>query len=137
MTDKNNSKQRTRIIFWAVSFAFLFSACSWQDLINYDPYSALEQPASRSPTHTPVSAETVTPPSCRVIAQESLNLRDGPGMSYKVIHWLKAGDVLTITNEPAAGPWIQVTTDKRVTGWINSNFCKEGSYDNSPNDPRR
>ena len=137
MTDKNILKERTRLIFWTVFFLCIFEACSWQDLINYDPYKALAQPASRSPTLTPVSTATARSLSCNVTAQESLNLRDGPGISYKVIHWLNAGDVLTITNKPTAGPWIQVATDTRVTGWINSNFCKEGSYDNSPNDRRR
>jgi uncharacterized protein YgiM (DUF1202 family) len=125
MTDKNIFKQRTRLIFWAVFFAVIFAACSFEDLINYDPYAALERPASRSPTSTTEPTATATAPICRVTAQESLNLRDGPGMSYEVIYWLKAGDVLTITNEPSADVWIQVTTETRVTGWINSNFCKE------------
>lgn len=125
MLDKNIFMQRTRLIFLAVFFAVFFAACSWQDLINYDPYAALERPASRSPTSTTEPIATATAPICRVTAQESLNLRAGPGMSYEVIHWLKAGEVLTITNEPGAGTWIQVTTETRVTGWINSNFCKK------------
>jgi uncharacterized protein YgiM (DUF1202 family) len=61
-----------------------------------------------------------------VIAQEALNLRDGPGLSFVVIGWLSPGEQLTLTNTPAQGSWIQITTESNLMGWINSNYCKIG-----------
>ncbi len=117
MREKNQIKQKTWLVILTVLFAYVVVACSFEDLMNYDPYAAL-QPASRSPP-TP----TTIPQKCIVTAQESLNLRMGPGMSYEAINWLKTGEVLAITNEPGVGAWIQVITDTHITGWINSNFC--------------
>ena len=120
MREKNQIKQKTWLVISIVFFAHVFVACSFEDLKNYDPYAALQQPASRSP---PTPKPTTTPQTCIVTAQESLNLRIGPGTSYAVINWLKTGEVLTITNEPDVDAWIQVITDTHITGWINSNFC--------------
>jgi len=116
--EKHQIKQKTWLVISIVFFAHVFVACSFEDLKNYDPYAALQQPTNRSPP-TP----TTTPQKCIVTAQEFLNLRMGPGMSYEAINWLKKGEVLTITNEPGVGVWIQVITDTHNTGWVNSNFC--------------
>jgi uncharacterized protein YgiM (DUF1202 family) len=51
----------------------------------------------------------------------SLNLRDGPGMSYPVIAWLSEGDSLTIVTP---GDWSYIQTTG-AAGWINSKFCLE------------
>jgi uncharacterized protein YgiM (DUF1202 family) len=99
------------------------------------------QPAALS-SSSPTPTETLTKPAptasqaplptaterahCKVIAQEALNLRDGPGLSFVVIGWLSPGEQLTLTNTPAQGSWIQITTESNLMGWINSNYCKIG-----------
>ena len=97
--------------------------------------------SSSSPTLTPTEPATQTartvaslapepmatasePAHCKVIAQEALNLRNGAGVSFDVIAWLKAGDILTLTTQPARGAWIEVTTASNLTGWINSLYCE-------------
>jgi uncharacterized protein YgiM (DUF1202 family) len=79
-------------------------------------------------TPTPQATFTATAPSwythtnfCTVTAS-SLHLRTGAGISYPVRSYLKAGDVLTIHTR---GNWHEVTTADGITGWINSNYCKE------------
>lgn len=97
--------------------------------------------SSSSPTLTPTLTETTTKPAltvtssaplptaterahCKVIAQAALNLRNGAGVSFDVIAWLTPGEILTLTNQPARGAWIEVTTASNATGWINSHYCE-------------
>ena len=95
--------------------------------------------SSSSPTLTPTATTTRAltvaslvpeplttsePAHCKVIAQAALNLRNGAGVSFGVIAWLTPGEILTLTNQPARGAWIEVTTASNTTGWINSLYCE-------------
>ena len=93
--------------------------------LDYDPFAVTATATISTSTQLlPVdSTPTPTPRTCEVIAAQALNLRAGAGVNNSVIAWLKAGDVLTLTNTQPKGAWIEVTFEDR-TGWINSNYCK-------------
>lgn len=94
------------------------AACS----LNYDPYAALHQPApSPTPTTTDKPGTTATAArSCTVTAP--LHLRTGAGLSYAVIGFLEAGDIVTIQNQ--RGAWYEVTTASGA-GFIHSQYCEK------------
>jgi uncharacterized protein YgiM (DUF1202 family) len=76
-------------------------------------------PTAPKPTGTPA------PITCTVTAAESLHLRETPDIKGTVITWLKPGNQLFIlTDPPAVGVWVKVTTADNLTGWVNSNFCE-------------
>ena len=93
--------------------------------LNYDPYAALQQPApSLTPTTTdkpgkPAPAATAAR-SCTVTAP--LHLRTGAGLSYAVIGYLQAGDIVTIQTQ--RGAWYEVTTASGA-GFIHSQYCEK------------
>ena len=70
-----------------------------------------------SPTHPQPTQQVCT------VTAESLHVRESAGVGGVVIGWLKAGQVITILNDPPAGNWIRVRSGD-LTGWINSNYCE-------------
>lgn len=101
-------------------FVFVLAGCA-----GFDPYAAIAQPAPiSSPTATtePTPRPTATAPAdlCTVTAA-ALHLRRGPGVSYAVIGYLYAGEIVTI--ESTRGAWLQVTTESGA-GFIRSRYCR-------------
>ena len=88
-----------------------------------DTSAALQQPATRTPTATNTTQATASatatepaPMTCKVIA-DALHVRSGAGVSYSVIGYLKAGDIVTI--EGTRGDWYDIGA-----GFIHSKYCK-------------
>lgn len=71
--------------------------------------------ASLTPSSTPISDPG--PNLCTVTA-DALHIRSGAGVTYSVIGYLKAGDIVTVVNQ--RGAWYDIGV-----GWIHSNYCKE------------
>jgi len=89
--------------------------------INVDTL-ATPSPVTISLPPTPEKV-TTSLPFCTVTAK-ALNLRAGPGTSYSVIDWLRAGDVLTVTQD--RGGWLQVIDPSGAAGWVNQTYCTIG-----------
>jgi uncharacterized protein YgiM (DUF1202 family) len=93
------------------------------DLATYQPLAALQAaPAGASATATAAITATATAAAC-VVNTSALNLRAGPGLTYSVIAWPIAREILTLTGR-TSGAWAEVRTAQNITGWVNSNYCK-------------
>ena len=116
---KENMRKITPLLF----FIFALAACN----LNYDPYAALMQsPPSLTPSpitdkpNATAPAATAGAMSCTVTAP--LHLRTGAGVSYAVIGYLQAGDIVTIQTQ--RGAWYEVTTASGA-GFIHSQYCEK------------
>ena len=82
--------------------------------------AAIQQPATNTPTPQATATDSPTatnePTVCTVTAG-SLHIRSGPGLSYPVIGYLFAGDIVTI--EGTRGNWYEIGT-----GFIHSKYCE-------------
>lgn len=87
-----------------------------------DTSAAIQQPANPSPapaaTPTVTASTTPAPLQCTVTAG-ALHVRRGPGLSYAVIGYLYAGDIVTI--ETQRGAWYAIGADR----WVHSKYCEE------------
>ena len=111
------------VFFVACILAFIMSGCS--------PFDGLQVPtatATAEPTATILSTKlevSPTPqPACTVttgIPDGYLNLRKGPGTNRAVIRVLREGEILQVI---ARGAWLKVVTREKLTGFVNSKFCK-------------
>ncbi|MDX2163114.1 MAG: CARDB domain-containing protein [bacterium] len=79
-------------------------------------------------TNTPVivpqtNVPIITPndPTCRVVTQTNLNLRQGPDTIYPVIRILPSGSVLPIIGRIATNQWWQVRDGSNI-GWVSTAF---------------
>lgn len=103
-----------RKIFFSLLLVLTLAAC-------LETGAALQQPATPTPqpTDNPTATATATeaPQVCQVTAQ-ALNIRSGPGLSYAVIGWIYAGDIVTVKTQ--RGAWYQTGR-----GWIHSHYCEE------------
>jgi len=82
----------------------------------------VEDPAALT-IYAPLAASPTPPAACAVTA-ESLNVRTAPeGVeSSRVLAWVYAGEVVTITE--TRGAWLFIRAGS-VEGWINSKFCRK------------
>ncbi|WP_409270772.1 SH3 domain-containing protein [Neobacillus sp. SCS-31] len=62
-------------------------------------------------------------------AVDSLNIRSGPGLSYKVVATAKKGDRFTVLGE--SGEWVQLQLPSGGTGWAANWLLKMNSVDTS------
>lgn len=83
-----------------------------------DTSAAIQQPATPSPTLQATATATEAPKVCTVTA-DALHIRSGAGVTYSVIGYLKAGDIVTIQNQ--RGAWYEIGA-----GWIHSKYCEKG-----------
>jgi uncharacterized protein YgiM (DUF1202 family) len=51
------------------------------------------------------------------VTAEALHVRSGAGVSFAVVGYLKAGDIVTIQNQ--RGAWLDTGA-----GWIHSKYCE-------------
>lgn len=87
-----------------------------------DTSAAIQQPANPSPTPqatatTSEHVRIVELPQCTVTA-DALHIRGGAGVTYSVIGYLKAGDIVTVQDQ--RGAWYDIGA-----GWVHSKYCKE------------
>lgn len=101
--------------FITLLLALALAACSPMAAI-YDPARTATPSATDNPTPTAPAAATEAPKICTVTA-DALNVRRGPGVSYAVIGYLYAGDIVTIQTQ--RGAWYEIGA-----GWIHSKFCE-------------
>jgi uncharacterized protein YgiM (DUF1202 family) len=132
MTDIRFNRRLFNIVLCGLALMVLLASCS-----PFDPYAVLaSQPETAIPNRTATAQpypimttkSTDSPETCIVttgIDTGTLNLRLQDGTQYPVIGVLHEGDALTMTGNQA-GQWIEVTTTRNVTGWINSNYCTKG-----------
>lgn len=124
-----------RLMLKTISIFLIVLVLSSLACMQSAPSSSSPAPGSPTP-ETPIKAPSLAANSqptakatesagyCKVIALEALNLRSGAGVSFGVIGWLLPGELLTLTNTPARGAWIEVITETGAKGWINSNYCE-------------
>jgi uncharacterized protein YraI len=67
-----------------------------------------------APTSGPTASATHAPQTPRVVSDDDVNLRRGPGRSYPVVATLHAGQVAEVVGRNAAGDWWQLA-------WIGGN----------------
>ena len=81
------------------------------------PTSASRAPAAAKASTLPTSdAVTVT------VNVQNLNLRTGPGTSYKPIGQVHLGETYDVAGRNEAGDWIQICCPEPGAGWISAAF---------------
>lgn len=114
---------RKMILIFAPIFLFACGVSRSAFLTQPDPIpsptAAQVEIATTSPTHPQPTQQVCT------VTAESLHVRESAGVDGVVIGWLKAGQVVTILNDPPVDNWIHIQADD-LTGWINSNYCTKG-----------
>ncbi|SDX76273.1 N-acetylmuramoyl-L-alanine amidase [Paenibacillus sp. CF384] len=78
--------------------------------------------ASEPPTSGTVST---SPGSTATVLADSLRIRSGPGVSYKVVGSLSQGEQITITGSQS--DWIKIRTSGRTTGWVSKAYVGKGA----------
>jgi hypothetical protein len=87
-----------------------------------EAYRVLPAPPKETPKATPVTAKVAPPPPpppplpTTKVVWDSVNLRNGPGTSHKVVGNVKKGTFLKILE--ANGDWFRVRLEDGSTGWV-------------------
>jgi curli biogenesis system outer membrane secretion channel CsgG len=105
-----------------------------------ESYRVLPAPPKEAPKPTPV-APKVTPPSpppppplpTTQVVWDSVNLRQGPGTSHKIIGSVKKGTSLKILE--VNGGWLHVRLENGSTGWVSKLATSEAPKASSPPPP--
>jgi len=97
-------------------------------------------PRTPAPTPEPVSIPSPTPPASPApkvtqVIWSSVNLREGPGMNYKVIGNAKKGTSLSILEENDG--WLRVRLEDEKEVWVAKSATAEGGKKSSPQSPAR
>jgi len=88
-------------------------------------------PPSSSPPPPKTPGVSQSPDQRRTeIVLASVNLREGPGMNFKIISVLKKGTKLTVLEEKAG--WLRVRLEDGKEGWVGKATTSEGVQPKSP-----
>jgi len=88
-------------------------------------------PPSSSPPPPKIPEVSQSPDQRRTeIVLASVNLREGPGMNFKIISVLKKGTKLTVLEEKAG--WLRVRLEDGKEGWVGKAMTSEGVQPKSP-----
>jgi Bacterial SH3 domain len=82
---------------------------------------------STQPSPVPSAASTVTPtatPQPRVVAEDTANLRSGPGKAYPLVGRLNAGESAEIIARNASGDWWQLARKGAGSAWVSGTTVK-------------
>jgi uncharacterized protein YraI len=83
------------------------------------PTSAITPTSAPAATVTPtVAAAPTVATKAHVVAENSANLRSGPGTAYPTVGQLKAGQALDIIGRIASGDWWQLAWDGQGQAWV-------------------
>jgi uncharacterized protein YraI len=83
------------------------------------PTSAITPTRAPTATVTPTGAAAPTVAAkAHVVAENSANLRSGPGTAYPTVGQLKAGQALDIIGRNASGDWWQLAWDGPGLAWV-------------------
>jgi len=101
-----------------------------------ESYRVLAAPPKEASKTTPIIAKVTPPPPSLPTTQvvwDSVNLRKGPGTSYKVVGNLKKGTSLKILE--ANGDWLRVRLEDGSTGWVSKLATSEAPRPSSSPPP--
>ena len=102
-----------------------------------ESYRVLPAPPKEASKTTPVSAKVTPPPPPPLpttqVVWDSVNLRKGPGTSYKVVGNVKKGTSLKILE--ANGDWLRVRLENGSTGWVSKLATSEAPKPSSSPPP--
>jgi hypothetical protein len=89
------------------------------------PVPATPTPQPPAATDTPAPTEpppTPTPnPVARLVASQTVNVRQGPGTNYPLIGKIEAGQSFEVTGKNPAGNWLQFSLNDQP-GWVSANL---------------
>lgn len=78
-----------------------------------------------TPTRTPTPTPTAIPPITGIIeAQEAVNLREGPGLSFGEFVTLNPGISVIVLGTSEDGNWLNVRLEDGREGWLRSELVK-------------
>jgi hypothetical protein len=86
-------------------------------------FTPSETPLSPTPSDTPMP--TATPPITGIIASlESVNVREGPGVTFGAIAALPPGTGVQVLGQNADGRWYNIRMEDGQEGWISSQLVR-------------
>ena len=90
--------------------------------------STVELPATQSPTYAPFVIDSTNYRVVNVDPDDTLNVRNGPGVSSQVQGELAPGSVVTTTGNAARLPngdeWFELALSDVGAGWVNASFLE-------------
>jgi curli biogenesis system outer membrane secretion channel CsgG len=105
-----------------------------------EAYRVLPAPPKEAPKPSPVAAKVTTlppppPPSLPTarVVWDAVNLRKGPGTSYKIVGNVKKGTSLKILE--VSGDWLRVRLEDGSTAWVSKLATSETPRSSSPSPP--
>ncbi len=108
-----------------------------------ESYRILPAPPREAPKPTPVAPKVASPPSAPApsppplpathVVWDYVNLRKGPGTSYKIVGNIKKGTSLKILE--VDGGWLRVRLDDGRTAWVSRSATSEAPKASSPPAP--
>ncbi len=84
-------------------------------------------PPAELPTPRPLDAPTAEPTSDShgaTAAQDAINLRAGPGVTYAVVTVLDPGGPLVVLGRTSDSAWVQVQATSGDTGWVRADLLQ-------------
>jgi curli biogenesis system outer membrane secretion channel CsgG len=110
-----------------------------------ESYRISPAPSREAPRPAPVSPKVTSPPPppppplpplpTTHVVWDSVNLRNGPGTSYKIVGNVKKGTSLKILE--ANGGWLRVRLDDGKTAWVSKLATSEAPKVSSPPPPQQ
>lgn len=85
------------------------------------PAASLSNQTGQALTENPVPSATATSLVAVVIADEYLNVRTGPAVTYPPTIYLVAGSAIEIVSECAVNGWVKIEYQGR-RGWVNADY---------------
>lgn len=101
--------------------AYRGSVASDPARITINVRQAQAQVTATLPANPGVPIINPNDPTCRVLINSGLNLREGPDITYRVLTVLASGTVVPITGRVASNQWWQVRVNT-TTGWLSGQF---------------
>jgi len=102
-----------------------------------ESYRVLPAPPKEAPKPTPVAPKVTPPPPPPLpitqVVWDSVNLRKGPGASYKIVGNVKKGTSLKILE--VNGGWLRVRLEDGSTAWVSKLATSETPKASSPPPP--
>lgn len=78
---------------------------------------ATQQAQAAPPTNTPPPPTNTPPPAADLVANDQINIRQGPGTNYNIIGAANKGERFKITGKNQDGSWWQIDY-KGQAGWV-------------------
>lgn len=79
-------------------------------------------PSSTGTQPTPAPTAAAAPTADAVVNSDTLNVRAGPGMNYRVIGQLKRGDGVKVTGRLQNNSWVKIAIAGQPEAWVSTQF---------------